>query len=125
MGHELIFAGVTHIAAERLGEELIRGRSVLFAVSEEDIGTIPDRRSRRFGHESGLALPSLTGDQSYLVPLVPSNALDCIQDQLHLVLAADQANGGLQHIEASRYLQRGGSHCLWCRSPAGSARKDD
>ena len=63
VGQQLVFGGMGDVVAERLGEELVGGGEVLFAVAEQHAGPVVESRPGRLGHQGGLAQTGLARDE--------------------------------------------------------------
>ena len=97
---ELLLGGVGDVVAQRLGEELIGRRQVLFAMPEQHTPIAVERGPGRLGHERGLAEAGLTRDEDHL-PDAAADTLERIQDRRRLGFPAHDTCGGA-HAEARR-----------------------
>ena len=88
VGDELLLGGVGDEVAERLGEELIGRRQVLFAMPEQHARITVERGPSRLGHERGLAQTGLARDEDHLAAAGAGDTLERIQDRRRLGLAA-------------------------------------
>ena len=92
MREETVLGRVGDVVVEGLGEELIGGGKVLFAVAEEDAGPAGKSGPRRLRHQGRLADAGLTGDQQDLAYPVAGDALGCVGNCLCLDFSSNESN---------------------------------
>ena len=103
--------------AERLGEQLIGGGEVFFAVAEQHAGPIFERSAGRLGHQGGLAQTGLARDQEDLAAPAGRHPLEGLGDRRHLSLPA-------HHSDRGAHGQAGWERDGGCASVASEALPD-
>ena len=91
---ELVFGGMGDVMAERLREELVRGREVFLAMPEQHARARIERGARCLGDQRGLAQARFTRDEQHLASFAVRDALERIRHRRHLDLASDHADRG-------------------------------
>ena len=94
VGDELLLGGVGDEVAERLGEQLIGRREVLFAMPEQHARPAVERGPGRLGDQRGLAETGLTRDEEHLAAFALSDALERVQHRRRLGLPAHDPGRG-------------------------------
>ena len=89
---ELLLRGVGDEVAEGFGEQLIGGREVFLAVSEQHAGARVERDPGGLGDQRGLAETRFTRDEEHFPALTRGDALERVQHGRQLGSSADDTD---------------------------------